>query len=74
MAVMRSSLFGSLIANLQFNLNRKQTRVRLFEIGCCFERTGRRYAQQEKLGGLCYGDVQWRNSGERPRATWIFMM
>ena len=62
MAVMRSSLFGSLIANLGFNLNRKQTRVRLFEIGCCFEGLGDSVAQQEKLGGLCYGDVlaeQW---------------
>ena len=62
MAVMRSSLFGSLVANLGFNLNRKQTRVRVFETGCCFE--GRRdpVAQQEKLGGLCYGDAlteQW---------------
>ena len=62
MAVMRSSLFGSLTANLGFNLNRKQTRVRLFEIGCCFEGLGHSVAQQEKLGGLCYGDVlaeQW---------------
>jgi phenylalanyl-tRNA synthetase beta chain len=62
MAVMRSSLFGSLIANLGFNLNRKQTRVRLFEIGCCFEGLGDAVAQREKLGGLCYGDVlaeQW---------------
>ncbi len=62
MAVMRSSLFGSLVANLRFNLNRKQTRVRVFETGCCFE--GRRdpVVQQEKLGGLCYGDAlteQW---------------
>jgi phenylalanyl-tRNA synthetase beta chain len=62
MAVMRSSLFGSLVANLGFNLNRKQTRVRVFETGCCFE--GRRdpVVQQEKLGGLCYGDAlteQW---------------
>ncbi len=62
MAVMRSSLFGSLVANLGFNLNRKQTRVRVFETGCCFE--GRRdpVGQQEKLGGLCYGDAlteQW---------------
>jgi phenylalanyl-tRNA synthetase beta chain len=62
MAVMRSNLCGSLISNLQFNLNRKQTRVRLFEIGCCFDAQGDTVAQQEKLGGLCYGDAlaeQW---------------
>jgi phenylalanyl-tRNA synthetase beta chain len=62
MAVMRSSLSASLIANLEFNLNRKQTRVRLFEIGCCFQARGDTITQQEKLGGLCYGDAlaeQW---------------
>ncbi len=63
MSVMRSSLIGGLIANLQFNLNRKQTRVRLFEMGCCFERNEEDNCKQiEKLAGLCYGDAvaeQW---------------
>ncbi|MGH8685968.1 MAG: phenylalanine--tRNA ligase subunit beta, partial [Nitrosospira sp.] len=62
MSVMRSSLLGGLISNLQFNLNRRQARVRLFEIGCCFVREGEAYAQSEKLAGLCYGDAmaeQW---------------
>ncbi len=62
MSVMRSSLLGGLISNLQFNLNRKQARVRLFEIGCCFMRKGETYTQPEKLAGLCYGDAmpeQW---------------
>ncbi len=36
MGVMRSTLFGGLIDNLRFNLNRKQERVRLFETGRCF--------------------------------------
>ncbi len=63
MSVMRSSLIGGLIANLQFNLNRKQVRVRLFEIGCCFLRDDNNSNMQtENLAGLCYGDVvpeQW---------------
>lgn len=68
LSVMRSSLAGGLIANLRFNLNRRQARARLFEIGCCFysaqhskEKT-EGYGQIEKLGGLCYGDAveeQW---------------
>jgi phenylalanyl-tRNA synthetase beta subunit len=33
MAVMRSTLFGGLVSNLRTNLNRKQSRVRLFETG-----------------------------------------
>ncbi len=62
MGVMRSSLIGGLMANLQFNLNRKQTRVRLFEIGRCFVKEGEAYVQPERLAGLCYGDAvaeQW---------------
>tara|TARA_B100000686_G_scaffold70551_1_gene76358 strand:- start:2391 stop:4769 length:2379 start_codon:yes stop_codon:yes gene_type:complete len=59
---MRSNLIGGLISNLQFNLNRKQTRVRIFEIGSCFLREDDCYNQSEKLAGLCYGDIvdeQW---------------
>ncbi|GKS69373.1 phenylalanyl-tRNA synthetase beta subunit [Nitrosomonas sp. PY1] len=63
MGVMRSTLVGGLIANLQFNLNRKQSRVRIFEIGRCFIRsTEIDCVQIEKLAGLIYGDIvpeQW---------------
>lgn len=63
MNVMRSTLIGGLISNLQFNLNRKQTRVRLFETGCCFIRDDENDCKQiERLAGLSYGDVvseQW---------------
>ena len=63
MSVMRSTLLGGLISNLQFNLNRKQTRVRLFETGCCFVRNGESECKQiERIAGLSYGDVvseQW---------------
>ncbi|MCP5269417.1 MAG: phenylalanine--tRNA ligase subunit beta [Zoogloeaceae bacterium] len=38
MGVMRSSLFGGLVANLVTNLKRKQGRVRVFETGRCFKR------------------------------------
>ena len=63
MSVMRSSLMGGLVSNLKFNLNRKQTRVRIFEMGCCFERNSENECKQiEKLAGLCYGEAvaeQW---------------
>jgi phenylalanyl-tRNA synthetase beta chain len=63
MSVMRSTLIGGLISNLQFNLNRKQTRVRIFETGCCFIREDENDCKQiEKLAGLSYGDIvseQW---------------
>ena len=62
---MRSNLVGGLISNLKFNLNRKQTRVRIFEVGSCFLKEAGCYAQSEKLGGLCYGGIvaeQWGSS------------
>jgi phenylalanyl-tRNA synthetase beta chain len=65
-AVMRSSLLGGLMGALRMNLARKQTRVRLFEMGACF--TGADYAQQERLAGLCYGSPlaeQW-GAASRP--------
>ncbi|MFA6015727.1 MAG: phenylalanine--tRNA ligase subunit beta [Gallionellaceae bacterium] len=58
MAVMRSSLLGGLLTTLRTNLARKQSRVRVFEIGACFSRD----TQTERLAGLCYGSQfseQW---------------
>lgn len=38
LAVMRSSLIGGLLANIEHNANRKQSRVRVFELGRVFLR------------------------------------
>lgn len=63
MSVMRSSLLGGLVQNLQFNLNRKQARVRLFEMGRCFvQGADQTLSQPERLAGLAYGSSgpeQW---------------
>jgi len=62
LAVMRSSLLGGLVGALRFNLNRKQARVRLFETGACFAKTGKNYVQSQRLSGLAYGSQlpeQW---------------
>ena len=40
MSVMRSTLLGGLISALSYNLNRKASRVRLFEIGRIYRRAG----------------------------------
>ena len=62
MAVMRSTLFGGLISNLQTNLKRKQNRVRLFETGRTFHRSVAGlpvagFDQPWKLAGLAYGSA-----------------
>ena len=72
--VMRSSLMGSLVANLRFNLARKIDRVRIFEAARCFSRFSggedprdparalAGYHQPLRIGGLAYGPAaaeQW---------------
>jgi phenylalanyl-tRNA synthetase beta chain len=52
---MRSSLIGGLVEALRFNLNRKQARVRLFEVGACFAKVNESYVQTQRLSGLAYG-------------------
>lgn len=58
LAVMRSSLIGGLTGALRFNLNRKQARVRLFEVGACFARENDEYVQSQRLSGMVYGAAQ----------------
>ncbi|GAC1355100.1 MAG: phenylalanine--tRNA ligase subunit beta [Variovorax sp.] len=75
MDVMRSSLMGSLLQVLRFNLDRKAERVRVFEVGRVFLRdasvattdtTVRGIHQPMRVAGLAYGDVeglQWGRKG-----------
>jgi len=71
MSVMRSSLLGSLLQALRFNLDRKAERVRVFELGRVFMRdasvattdaTVNGIRQPMRVAGLAYGDadgLQW---------------
>jgi len=69
MGVMRSTLFGGLIDNLRFNLNRKQERVRLFEAGRCFLPAQDGFDQPERIAALCYGAAKPEQWGEPARAV-----
>jgi phenylalanyl-tRNA synthetase beta chain len=57
LAVLRSSLLGGLLDNLVTNLKRKQSRVRLFEMGRGFAHAGEAggYRQPWRLALLAYG-------------------
>ncbi|WP_237058464.1 phenylalanine--tRNA ligase subunit beta [Microbulbifer sediminum] len=57
LAVMRTSLIPGLCKALQYNLNRQQERVRLFETGLRFV-PGTDLQQQPMLAGLVYGTRQ----------------
>jgi phenylalanyl-tRNA synthetase beta chain len=71
MSVMRSTLVGSLVNNVRYNLNRKAGRVRVFEIGAVFKRNPQvedgplsvaGIDQPKRVAGIAYGpalDEQW---------------
>jgi len=77
MSVMRSSLLGSLLQVLKFNLDRKATQVRVFELGRVFlrdasvattDRTVKGVHQPMRVAGLAWGDAavgRWEGKAER---------
>jgi phenylalanyl-tRNA synthetase beta chain len=62
MSVMRTGLWGGLLDALSYNLNRKQERAMLFEIGATFHVENGQYQEVTRIAGLCYGNAlpeQW---------------
>lgn len=81
LAVMRTTLFGSLVDVLRHNLNRRADRVRVFEAGRVFlrdasvvagEMTVEGYAQPKRIGGLAYGPVAEEQWGVATRTVDFF--
>ena len=69
-SVMRSTLIGGLVEILQNNLNRKQNRVRVFEIARVFaKQADGSFQQNERVGGLVYGSADPEHWGEKSRAA-----
>jgi phenylalanyl-tRNA synthetase beta chain len=62
LSVMRTSLWGGLLDTLGYNLNRKQDRAFLFEIGAVFHQSAGAYQETARISGLAYGSAkpeQW---------------
>jgi phenylalanyl-tRNA synthetase beta chain len=81
LAVMRSSLLGSLVGVLKTNLARKAPRARLFEVGRVFRRdasvqdgplTVAGVDQPMRVAGLAWGTVDALQWGERERTVDFF--
>ncbi len=81
MSVMRSSLLGSLLAVLKFNLDRRTDRVRLFEVGRVFfkdasivesDTTVAGFRQPMRVAGLAYGGTDMLQWGSAERAVDFF--
>ncbi|MBI5272096.1 MAG: phenylalanine--tRNA ligase subunit beta [Burkholderiales bacterium] len=81
LAVMRSSLVGSLVQVLRYNLARKASRVRVFELGRVFrrdtavaasDRSVHGVAQPMRVAGLAFGPVAPLQWGAKERAVDFF--
>ena len=73
MSVMRSSLIGSLVNCVSFNEKNHQSRVRLFEIGRCFERAADDdRAQPVRISAVAYGDAFEEQWGVAARAVDLY--
>ena len=81
LSVMRSSLLGSLLQVLKFNLDRKAPRVRVFELGRVFLRDGSvvdsdttvaGVHQPMRVAGLAYGASDMLQWGEKDKAVDFF--
>jgi phenylalanyl-tRNA synthetase beta chain len=72
LSVMRSSLLASLVDCLRFNLNRKQPRVRLFEVSQVFAARSEDFDQRLRLGALAYGYAKPEQWGSDKRLVDFF--
>ncbi|NOS97437.1 MAG: phenylalanine--tRNA ligase subunit beta [Methylotenera sp.] len=62
LSVMRTSLWGGLLDTLTYNLNRKQDRAFLFEIGATYFKEADAFTEITRISGLAYGSAmpeQW---------------
>jgi phenylalanyl-tRNA synthetase beta chain len=65
LSVMRTTLWGGLLDVLRYNLNRKQERAFLFEVGAVYQHSAAGYKEETKISGLAYGSAkpeQWAAS------------
>ncbi len=72
LSVMRSGLWGGLLDALTYNLNRKQERAMLFEVGASYFVDKQSYSEQTQVSGLAYGEFQPEQWGCKARDVDFF--
>lgn len=81
MSIMRTQLISSLVANVRYNLNRKATRVRVFEIGAIFSKDATvadgvmsvaGVMQPKRVAALAYGSLVGEQWGQPTRNVDFF--
>lgn len=76
MSVMRTTMWPGLLNALKHNVNRQQTRVRLFETGLCFKygNDADKLSQDPMFSGVICGDVNHEQWSEQSRKVDFFDM
>lgn len=69
---MRSNLWPGLLKAFQYNSDRQQKRVRVFEVGLCFQNETNGVTQKRRLGGLSSGSFYNEQWGESKREVDYF--
>ena len=81
MSVMRSQLISGLVSNIRYNINRKATRVRVFEVGAVFNNdshvvdgplTVAGIHQSKHVAAIAYGPVVNEQWGHEARSVDFF--
>jgi phenylalanyl-tRNA synthetase beta chain len=76
MSVMRSTIWAGLLQALKYNVNRQQSRVRLFETGLCFTPGGdgavAGITQVPMFSGVICGDIHDQQWSEKARRVDFF--
>ncbi len=74
MSVMRTTMWPGLLNALKHNVNRQQTRVRLFETGLCFKvgSDADKLSQDPMFSGVICGDVNHEQWSEQSRKVDFF--
>jgi phenylalanyl-tRNA synthetase beta chain len=72
LAVMRTSLWCGLLETAERNLNRQQSRIRIFESGLKFLKTADGIEQKKYLAGLVLGTVSDDQWGEKAQSVDFF--
>lgn len=72
MGYMRPSLLPGLVKTIQYNQNRQQGRIRLFEVGLRYTGTMKELQQRKTIAGVCYGNILPEGWGNQKRAVDLF--
>jgi len=72
LSVMRTSIWSGLLKAVQYNLNRQQPRVRLFETGLTFVKQGDELVQNAKISAAITGNIEAEQWGVAERKIDFF--